>query len=332
MHMADALVSVAVASTMYVCTTATAAYSVKEISVENDHKKIPVMGVMGAFVFATQMINFTIPGTGSSGHLCGSILLMALLGPQAAFLTMFGVLLIQSLLFADGGLLALGCNVWNMAFYGCFVGYYLIWRPIMKHGLSRKKIIIGSVLGSVITLQLGAFSVTLQTMLSGISDLPFIGFVSTMQPIHLVIGLVEGLISAAVLVFIFSVRPEMLQGVKGEVEQNKYSLNKTLLVLIITTIVIGGGMSLLASSNPDGLEWSMEKVAGTTQINTYSSDTHKAAEKVQGVTSVLPDYGFTHKESLYGTSFSGVIGAVVVLIVCAGGCYIFTHIRKKNHE
>lgn len=120
MHMADALVAPAVAATMYVCSGGAAGFSVKKVRLESDPKKIPVMGVMGAFVFAAQMINFTIPGTGSSGHLCGGMMLTALLGPYAAFLTMIGVLLIQCLLFADGGLLALGCNIWNMAFYGCF--------------------------------------------------------------------------------------------------------------------------------------------------------------------------------------------------------------------
>ena len=95
-------------------------FYIKKVRLESDPKKIPVMGVMGAFVFAAQMINFTIPGTGSSGHLCGGMMLTALLGPYAAFLTMIGVLLIQCLLFADGGLLALGCNIWNMAFYGAF--------------------------------------------------------------------------------------------------------------------------------------------------------------------------------------------------------------------
>ena len=140
MHMADALVSPAVAGTVYVLSTGAAAYSVKKVREENDPEKIPVMGVMGAFVFATQMLNFTIPGTGSSGHLCGGMMLSALLGPCAGFLTMIGVLLIQCLLFADGGLLALGCNVWNMAFYGCFVGALLIWRPIMKKGASSPQI------------------------------------------------------------------------------------------------------------------------------------------------------------------------------------------------
>ena len=135
MHMADALVAPAVAATMYAASTAAAAYSVKKVRLENDIKKIPVMGVMSAFVFATQMINFTIPGTGSSGHLCGGLLLSVLLGPYAGFLSMISVLLIQCLLFADGGLLALGSNIWNMAFYGCFVGYLLIYRPMVKKSM-----------------------------------------------------------------------------------------------------------------------------------------------------------------------------------------------------
>lgn len=121
--MADGLISPAVAGVMYAASAAVAVYSVKKVREEDDAKKIPLMGIMGAFVFAVQMINFTIPGTGSSGHLCGGMLLSALLGPYAGFLTMVSVLLIQCLLFADGGLLALGCNIWNMAFYGCFIGY-----------------------------------------------------------------------------------------------------------------------------------------------------------------------------------------------------------------
>ncbi|MCQ2406846.1 MAG: energy-coupling factor ABC transporter permease, partial [Oscillospiraceae bacterium] len=210
MHMADALVAPATAGVMYVCSAVAAGYSVKKIREENEPKKIPVMGIMGAFVFATQMINFTIPGTGSSGHLCGGMLLSALLGPFAGFITMIGVLLIQCLLFADGGILAFGCNVWNMAFYGCFIGSLLIWKPIMKNGASKIKIIVASIVGCVLTLQLGAFTVTLQTLASGITELPFKVFVLTMQPIHLAIGLVEGLITAAVLVFVHEARPELL--------------------------------------------------------------------------------------------------------------------------
>ena len=158
MHMADAMLSPAVGATMYVASGLVAAYSINKIRKEEDFKKkIPTMGIMGAFVFATQMVNFTIPGTGSSGHLCGGLLLSSILGPFGGFLSMIGVLLIQCLFFADGGLLALGANIWNMAFYGCFIGS-LIWKFIMKNGMSKTKIILASMLGSVLTLQLGAFS------------------------------------------------------------------------------------------------------------------------------------------------------------------------------
>ena len=94
--------------------------------------------------------------------------------------------------------MALGANVWNMAFYGCFVGYFLIWRPIMRSKLfgegksaQRGRIVAASILGCIVTLQLGAFSVVLETSLSGITELPFGAFVALMQPIHLAIGLVR---------------------------------------------------------------------------------------------------------------------------------------------
>ena len=158
MHMADALLAPAVAGTMYAVSAAAAGHSIYKLRKDDDPKKLPTMAVSAALVFAGQMINYTIPGTGSSGHMCGGMLLSALLGPQAGFLSMIVVLLIQCLFFADGGLLALGANIWNMAFYGCFVGYYLIWRPLMRgrlfgegKGAQRGRIILASVLGCIIT-------------------------------------------------------------------------------------------------------------------------------------------------------------------------------------
>ena len=135
MHMADALLAPAVAATMYVASGAAAGVSIHELKKDDEPQKLPVMAVTAALVFAGQMINYTIPGTGSSGHMCGGMLLSALLGPYAGFLSMIVILAIQCLFFADGGLMALGANVWNMAFYGCFVGYFLIWRPIMRSKL-----------------------------------------------------------------------------------------------------------------------------------------------------------------------------------------------------
>ena len=209
MHMADALLAPAVAATMYAATAVTVGASVKTLKKDETTAKLPTMAVTSALVFAGQMINYTIPGTGSSGHLCGGMMLTALLGPQAGFLSMVVILAIQALFFADGGLLALGANCWNMAFYGCFVGA-LIWRAFMRKGITRKKIIAASLLGCVLTLQLGAFSVTLETLASGITELPFTAFLAVMQPIHLAIGLVEGAVTAAVLVFLQEARPSLL--------------------------------------------------------------------------------------------------------------------------
>ena len=214
MHMADALLAPTVAAGMYAASGAAAGVSMHRLKKDGDAQKLPTMAVTSALVFAGQMINYAIPGTGSSGHICGGLLLSALLGPQAGFLSMTVILAIQCLFFADGGLLALGANVWNMAFYSCFVGYYLIWRPLMRSrafsGMdARGRIILASVLGCVLTLQLGALSVVIETTLSGVAELPFAAFAALMQPIHLAIGLVEGAITAAVLVFVYRSRPEL---------------------------------------------------------------------------------------------------------------------------
>ena len=334
MHMADALVVPAVAGTMYVASAAAAGYSIKKVRLEADPKKIPTMGIMGAFVFAAQMINFTIPGTGSSGHLCGGVLLSAILGPYAAFLTMIGVLLIQCLMFADGGLMALGCNIWNMAFYGCFVGGFLIWKQIMKKGVSRKKIITASILACVLTLQLGAFSVTVETLASGITELPFSIFVGMMQPIHLAIGLVEGAITSAVLLFVYEERPDLIwTGVKEktQIKEAKLSLKKTWTILGAAAAVIAGGMSLFASSHPDGLEWSIEKVTGSTEL-AVSGPVHIFMEKIQNLTALFPDYGFRHGDSAAGTSLSGIIGGAAVIALCLLVCYVFRFFRKKEEN
>lgn len=330
MHMADALMAPAVAGGMYVCTGAAMCYSMKKVRALEQPEKIPVMGVMGAFTFAAQMVNFTIPGTGSSGHLCGGVLLSAVLGPEAGFLTMMGVLLIQCLLFGDGGLLALGANIWNMAFYGCFIGGMVIWNRTMKNGMSRKKICAASIAGCMLSLQLGAFSVVLETLASGITKLPFSLFLAAMQPIHLAIGLVEGLITAAVLVFLYETRPSLLWGYSeaGD-KQGRLSLQQTLGVLTAAFIAIGGLLSLAASAHPDGLEWSVERTAGSEELTAVGT-AYEVASDIQDVTAILPDYGFRENESAVGTSLSGVLGGMAVIALCVGGCYGLRLFRRKS--
>ncbi len=346
MHMADALLAPAVAATMYVASGTAAGVSIHKLRKDDEPQKLPTMAVTAALVFAGQMINYTIPGTGSSGHMCGGMLLSALLGPQAGFLSMIVILTIQCLFFADGGLMALGANIWNMAFYGCFVGYYLIWRPIMRSrlfgegkGAVRGRILLASILGCVITLQLGAFSVVLETSLSGITELPFGAFVALMQPIHLAIGLIEGLITAAVLLFVYESRPELLRDCTAPAEGSRRSLAATLAVLGVAVLLVGGGLSLLASSNPDGLEWALFGNAEAGYSENMGLDEEDfgvqsaAADKagaIQESTSFLPDYAFADSDSPVGTSVSGIVGSaivagVAVLISLAGGFF-----RKKN--
>lgn len=312
MHMADALLAPGVAGIMYACSTAEAGHSIHKLDKDKEDQLVPVMGVMGAFVFAAQMINFTIPGTGSSGHLCGGMLLTAVVGPYAAFLTMIGVLLIQCLLFADGGLMALGANVWNMAFYGCFVGA-LIWRAFMRKGITRKKIIAASLLGCVLTLQLGAFSVTLETLASGITELPFTAFLAVMQPIHLAIGLVEGAVTAAVLVFLQEARPSLLwQAESADSQKQPMTLRGVLGVMAVLAAVTAGLLSLFASAFPDGLEWSLQRLTGSTELEATGS-VQAFFARIQSLTALLPDYNLAGSESAAGGSAAGLIGAAVVL-------------------
>jgi len=326
MHMADALLSPTVGGALWAGTLGAIIYSAKKLKEKMDEKMIPLMGVLGAFIFVGQMINFTIPGTGSSGHIGGGMLLAILLGPYAAFLVVASVLTIQALFFADGGLLALGANIWNLGIYPCFIGYPLIYRALVKKDKSAKRIIIASVLSVVVGLQLGAFSVILETKLSGITELPFNTFLLIMQPIHLAIGLVEGFVTAGIVNYVRNLRPDIiedLEGVNGL--SSGRSLKKLVIVMAILTVITGGAFSWFASTHPDGLEWTIEKIYGKPEIPEKKNPITENLSKFQGKTAVLPDYSFPAKEEAgkqpswpavdAGTSFSGLVGGIMVLVL-----------------
>ncbi len=344
MHMADALLSPAVGGIMLGGAVAAGAYSVKKLKNGFDDSRIPLMGVAGAFVFAAQMINFTIPGTGSSGHLGGGILLAALIGPHAGYLAMASILLIQALFFADGGLLAFGCNAINMGFLTCFLAYTLIYRPIAGRKTSGKRLAAASMLASVGGLQLGALAVVIETLLSGKSELPFGTFLLFMQPIHLAIGLGEGLITSAVLLSVYKARPELL--VQEPSEQTVGPARKwsgVVAGLAIAAVLTGGVVSWFASEYPDGLEWSIANAAGQEEPEGASS-VHQTLAKIQESLAFLPDYGFKEGEAeqaagteassspvSLGTSVSGVTGGVLTLglIALIGGGISLAKKRKK---
>ncbi len=328
MHMADALLSPAVGGAMWVATAGVTAYSARRVRHTFDDSRVPLMGVLGAFVFSAQMINFSIPGTGSSGHLGGGMILSILLGPHAAFIVMASVLAVQALLFADGGLLALGCNIFNLGFIPAFVAYPLVYRPLAGTSVNGTRRSIAAICASVVGLQLGAFCVVLQTTLSGVSEIPFGAFVLLMQSIHAAIGLVEGVATAAVIGFIARARPELLSP-----ERTGAGLRPVLAGLLIFTIVSTGAVSWLASSDPDGLEWSIAGVTGKGEIASDRGGVHRRLAWVQEKLALLPGYGFRPEVGVAqsrddearrsavevdaGTPVSGLVGGFVVLLLAA---------------
>lgn len=314
MHVSDALISPTVALGGAIVATGLIALSSKKIKDSGREDIVPLMGVLGAFVFAAQMINFTIPGTGSSGHLIGGILLAAMLGPWSAFITLCSILIVQCLIFADGGLLALGCNIINMAATSCLIAYPLIYRPIVKRFSSSAGITVASVISSVVALELGAFLVTMETELSGITALPVSTFLSFMLPIHLAIGAIEGLVTAVLLMFVAKNRPQMLEINSPKAHPTNVSgRNPVIWVFLAITLIFAGGFTVLASEYPDGLEWSIDKIAG---IENFESSVPPTA--------LMPDYD---------SGLSGIIGAVIVMVLLWGvSSLLLSHLRKAKKE
>ncbi len=310
MHMADALLSPAVGGVMWGATAVTTVYCARKVREDLDESKIPLMGVAGAFVFAAQMLNFAIPGTGSSGHLGGALILAILLGPHAAFLVMASILAVQALFFADGGLLALGANIFNLGFFPAFIAYPYIYRKIVGDGpeFSRGRVVTGSMLAAVVGLQLGALGVVLETTASGVSALPFSTFVLLMQPIHLAIGVVEGLVTAAVVLFVLRAQPELLARTAARKPLTGLKIKPVVTGLAIAALVAGGALAWFASSNADGLEWSIAKVTGTEEELEAATPTHEKAAELQESIAVLPDYAFKEGKAAEGAAASDAAG------------------------
>ena len=328
MHMADALLSPAVGGTMWAATAGITYYSARKLKQEMDDRKLPLMGVLGAFVFAAQMINFTIPATGSSGHLAGGMILAILLGPYAAFLTMASVITVQALFFADGGLLALGCNIFNMGFFACFIAYPLIYKKLVGERPTQGRILLGAMAAAILSLQMGAFGVVLETMFSGISELPFTTFLLLMQPIHLAIGVVEGLVTATVVAFVWKARPEILEMAPRLAPGPSRSLKPVILGLVAVAVLTGGALSWFASTHPDGLEWSIQGVTGKEEVEAPKAGAHGVMAALQEKLAFLPDYDFkkpageaeAKKEESWpdvnpGRSLAGLLGGAITLLL-----------------
>jgi cobalt/nickel transport system permease protein len=332
MHMADALISPAVGGVMWAASAGAVAWSTAKIKNELGEKKLPVMAVAGAFVFAAQMINFTIPATGSSGHIGGGILLAGLLGPAPALLTIAAVLLVQALFFADGGLLAFGCNVFNMGVIPCLLAYPFIFKPLAKD-FKPKRIVLAAFVAVIAGLPLGALFVVFETLVSGITALPFGAFALLMLPIHVAIAIGEAAATSAVLIFVHRMRPEILEtSASGALVSQDVSVKNVAIALGVAALIVGALLSLFASAYPDGLEWSIEKIAGSAELESDGA-AYERAGALQETTSFMPDYNFKgagEDAPPVGTSIAGIVGALITCALAGGiGFGISATKRKK---
>jgi len=355
MHMADALLSPTVGMGFLVASGGVLAYSAKRVQDEGDDRKIPLMGVLGAFVFAAQMINFTIPGTGSSGHIGGGMLLAMLLGPYAAFVTITSVLIVQALIFADGGILALGTNIWNLGFYPCLLGWW-IYRMIVGKNPTYSRLSIAAMLGILVALEMGALSVAVQTVLSGKSELPLGKFSVLMLGIHLPIAIVEGFVTLSVVNFVYRIRPQVVRdslGIGQAFEQEEPSYKPLFGVVLISTLLIGGVVAWFASSLPDGLEWSIHKIVGPGGITETADEESGRLARIQEKTAPLPGYGIAAADPgtegvrervggqeaptawpnvSGGKSLSGIVGSLAVLACVCFTALVLVRFRSKETQ
>ena len=218
--------------------------------------------------------------------------------------------------------------------------YPLLFRPLLRR-YGEKGIPAVTILSCITGLELGAFFVVTETLVSGITELPAGVFLGLMLPIHLAIGAVEGVITAAVFACVKQTRPELLmETVLGNAAQSPAedagsaayparSLKKTVVMLAVLAALTGGGLSLLASGYPDGLEWSMEKTAGTAELERTGA-VHDAAAAFQEAAAVFPDYDFKDGEGT-GTSASGLIGGLMTCALAgAAGCAVVLIKRRRK--
>ncbi|MFH1086747.1 MAG: energy-coupling factor ABC transporter permease [Chloroflexota bacterium] len=207
MHIPDGFINAGTALVTYAASAGALAYAVRRARDTLHERTVPLMGVMGAFVFAAQMINFRV-AAGTSGHLLGGALVAILLGPWAGSLVITAVLIVQALLFQDGGLLALGANVFNMAVIG--VGSaYLIYRLICRLAPGPRGRWMAGFLAAWGSVLLASAAASIELAISGVSPLGVV--LPAMGLVHILIGIGEGLITTAVLVFVASTRKDLLE-------------------------------------------------------------------------------------------------------------------------
>lgn len=292
LHIPDGFLSLIVSILCWVITVSILGIAISKTNKALGGKQVPLMGVMAAFIFAAQMINFPVAG-GTSGHLLGGALAAITLGPWAGMLVMTAVIIVQALLFQDGGLLVMGANILNMGLITTAIGFGL-YRSVSRGSQTLKLTIAG--IAAWLSVMAGALFTSLQLWLSGTSQLQIV--IPAMLGVHALIGLGEALITVAALAFIFRSRPDLL----GEnSESAKGSRGWVVAGALISLVVVL--LSPFASADPDGLE----RVAG--DLGFLQSGQSAPYQ-------IIPDYTFPLLgQTPLSTIFAGIVGVIVVGVI-----------------
>lgn len=307
LHIPDGFLSVPVAALWWVLTIIAVAIGVRRTGGALHERQAPLMGVMAAFIFAAQMLNFPVLG-GTSGHLLGGALAALLLGPWAGILVMACVIGLQALLFQDGGLLAMGANIFNMGVATALIGYGL-GMPLLRvfGGKPWGLALVGFVTGWV-SVMVGAALTALQLALSGV---PAGVVFPAMLFVHAFIGVGEGLITLAALAFVVSTRPDLaatLANYRDPAAARRPVDRRAVGAIIAVGLVIALGAALispLASPDPDGLE----RVA---------EDQGFLERAQEAPFNLLPDYTIPGLEGDASTILAGVVGLLIVFALVYG--------------
>ena len=295
MHIPDGFLSVFVSILMWIVSIVVIAYALKRVSIDLDERKVPLMGVLAAAIFAGQMLNFTVIG-GTSGHLMGAALATILLGPWAAVLVMTTVVGVQALIFQDGGLLVLGANIFNMGVIGVAVSY-MAYQTIQRIARGQRwGIFVGGFLAAWLSIEIAALAVGLELAISGTS--PANIAIPAMAGIHALIGIGEGLITVGALAFVYAVRPDFLEAGKAKAVKGSVVWITGLLIALALAVA-----SPLASAYPDGLEWVAEQQGflDTAQGSLYE---------------IIPDYTVPGISSeALATIIAGILGTLLVFAI-----------------
>jgi len=289
MHIPDGFLSLIVSIICWAASASIISLAISKTNKVLGEKQIPLMGVMAAFIFAAQMINFPVAG-GTSGHLLGGALAAIVLGPWAGMLVMTSVIAVQGLLFQDGGLVVMGANILNMGLVTAAVGYGL-YRSASTQSNNIKLGVAG--VAAWLSVMAGALLTSFELWLSGTSHLQVV--IPAMLGVHALIGLGEALITVSALAFILRTRPDLLG---DDSESAKGSGGWAWVGGLITLAVVF--LSPLASTDPDGLE----RVATDMGfINAGQSAPY----------SIIPDYTLPFLgQTAFSTIMAGVIGVFVV--------------------